>query len=57
MYYLALLKLANSLVLLLLNSFLAVQVGLPFDEELPLFKAFESTVISRSNKQNSITID
>lgn len=57
MYYLALLKLANSLVLLLLNSFLAVQVGLPFDEELPLFKAFESTVISGSNKQNSIAID
>lgn len=57
MYYLALLKLANSLVLLLLNSFLAVQVGLPFDGELPLFKAFESTVISRSNKQNSIVID
>lgn len=44
-------------MLLLLNSFLAVQVRLPFGEELPLFTAFESKVGYICRRQNSIAID
>lgn len=51
------LKLENIFVLLLLNSFSAVQVRLPFGEELPLLKAFESTGITISSKQNSTAVD
>lgn len=55
--YLSLLKLENILVLLLLNSFLAMQVRLPFGEELPLFKVFKNKVICICKRQNSIVVD